>query len=389
MIIFTAASVCHPLKKRIEMNRDEFKKKHGIIGVSHQINDLVDIVLQVASSDITILIYGESGVGKEVFARAIHESSRRANKDLISVNCGAIPEGILESELFGHKKGAFTGAVDNRKGYFEIANEGTLFLDEIGEMPLTTQVKLLRAIEFKEFMRLGAETVTKVDVRIIAATNKDLQEQVDARRFREDLYFRLKAVTLQIPPLRKRKEDIVELTNYFLKSYADNNKVSKPKITQQVLDNLHDYDWPGNVRELKNTVETAIALNKSGTLDADSFASLLFEKQENAYSRNLPVFLRKSPEDADRELLYRALFEIKKDLIELKDLVIHNNQINLAKKEDIKRDTLSLDELEKITIKAALDKTRGNKRKASKLLNISERTLYRKIKQYDLNPPEE
>lgn len=371
------------------MNRDEFKKKHGIIGVSHQINDLVDIVLQVASSDITILIYGESGVGKEVFARAIHESSRRAKKDLISVNCGAIPEGILESELFGHKKGAFTGAVDNRKGYFEIANEGTLFLDEIGEMPLTTQVKLLRAIEFKEFMRIGAETVTKVDVRIIAATNKDLQEQVDARRFREDLYFRLKAVALQIPPLRKRKEDIAELTNYFLKSYAENSNLIQPKVTHQALNILQDYDWPGNVRELKNTVETAIALNKSGTLDADSFTSLLVEKQENAYSRNLPVFLRKSPEDADRELLYRALFEIKKDLIELKDLVIHNNQINLAKKDDIKRDTLSLDELEKITIKAALDKTRGNKRKASKLLNISERTLYRKIKQYDLNPPEE
>jgi len=371
------------------MNREEFKNKHGIIGVSHQINDLVDILMQVANSDITVLIYGESGVGKEVFARAIHESSRRASKDLISVNCGAIPEGILESELFGHKKGAFTGAVDNRKGYFEIANEGTLFLDEIGEMPLTTQVKLLRAIEFKEFMRIGAETVTKVDVRIIAATNKDLQEQVDARRFREDLYFRLKAVTLQIPPLRKRKEDISELANYFIKSYAEINKVAQPKITQQSLDILHDYDWPGNVRELKNTVETAIALNSSGVIDTDSLASLFVEKQETAYSRNLPVFLRKSPEDADRELLYRALFEIKKDLIELKDLVIHNNQINLAEKEDLKKDTLSLDELEKITIKAALDKTRGNKRKASKLLNISERTLYRKIKQYDLIPPEE
>ena len=371
------------------MNREEFKNKHGIIGVSHQINDLVDILMQVANSDITVLIYGESGVGKEVFARAIHESSRRASKDLISVNCGAIPEGILESELFGHKKGAFTGAVDNRKGYFEIANEGTLFLDEIGEMPLTTQVKLLRAIEFKEFMRIGAETVTKVDVRIIAATNKDLQEQVDAGRFREDLYFRLKAVTLQIPPLRKRKEDISELANYFIKSYAEINKVAQPKITQQSLDILHDYDWPGNVRELKNTVETAIALNSSGVIDTDSLASLFVEKQETAYSRNLPVFLRKSPEDADRELLYRALFEIKKDLIELKDLVIHNNQINLAEKEDLKKDTLSLDELEKITIKAALDKTRGNKRKASKLLNISERTLYRKIKQYDLIPPEE
>lgn len=345
--------------------------------------------MQVAGSDITILIYGESGVGKEVFAHAIHQSSRRANKEIISVNCGAIPEGILESELFGHKKGAFTGAVGSRKGYFEVAHEGTLFLDEIGEMPLTTQVKLLRAIEFKEFMSIGAETVTKVDVRIIAATNKDLQEQVDAGKFREDLYFRLKAVTLQIPPLRKRREDITELVNYFLKKYDENNNAHQPKITKRALNNLQDYDWPGNVRELKNSIETAIALNNTGTLDIDSFDNLFIEKQESSYSRNLPVFLRKSPEDADRELLYRALFEIKKDLIELKDLVEHNNQLNLAKKEDIKRDTLSLNELEKETIKAALDKTRGNKRKASKLLNISERTLYRKIKQYNLNPSED
>lgn len=370
------------------MNREEFKQKHGIVAVSHEINDLVDILLQIAGSDITVLIYGESGVGKEVFARAIHESGRRAGKDLISVNCGAIPEGILESELFGHKKGAFTGAVDNRKGYFEIADGGTLFLDEIAEMPLTTQVKLLRAIEFKEFMRIGAETVTNVDVRIIAATNKNLQEQVDAGKFREDLYFRLKAVTLQIPPLRKRKEDIVELAYHFIKSYADSNNLNEPVLTREALNLLEEYSWPGNVRELKNTIETAIALNKTGTLDVESFGSLLDQKTDGVYSRNLPVFLRKSPEDADRELFYRALFEIKKDLIELKDLILHNSQVVLAKKEDVKRDTLSLDELEKQAIKAALDKTRGNKRRAAKLLNISERTLYRKIKQYNLYQPE-
>ncbi|MCC7093477.1 MAG: sigma-54 factor interaction domain-containing protein, partial [Ignavibacteriaceae bacterium] len=173
------------------MNREEFKIKHGIISQSGEIDDLVDVVMQVSSSDITVLIYGESGVGKEVFAKAIHNSSKRAGQELISVNCGAIPEGILESELFGHKKGAFTGAFEGRKGYFEIADGGTLFLDEIAEMPLTTQVKVLRAIEFKEFMRIGAETVTKVDVRIIAATNKDLQQEVNSRKFREDLYFRL------------------------------------------------------------------------------------------------------------------------------------------------------------------------------------------------------
>ena len=366
------------------MNREEFKNKHGIIGKSKEINDLVDVVMQVSASDITILIYGESGVGKEVFAKAIHNSSKRAGKELISLNCGAIPEGILESELFGHKKGAFTGAVEGRKGYFEIADGGTLFLDEIAEMPLTTQVKVLRAIEFKEFMRIGAETVTRVDVRIIAATNKNLQEEVDSRRFREDLFFRLKAVTLNVPPLRKRKGDIELLANHFLEGYTTANKIKPPTITQDTMDMLMEYNWPGNVRELKNAVETAVALNRNGVLDLDSFSQLIVQREESYSTRNLPVFLRKTPEDADRELLYRALFEIKKDLIELKDLVIQSGREAVVKDAEPNKNIFSLDELEKETIKAALDKTRGNKRKASKLLNISERTLYRKIKQYDL-----
>lgn len=366
------------------MNIEEFKKINGIVGRSKEVNDLVDIVMQVAQSDITILIYGESGVGKEVFARAIHNFSKRSKNDLISVNCGAIPEGILESELFGHKKGAFTGAVEGRKGYFEIADGGTLFLDEIAEMPLTTQVKVLRAIEFKEFMRIGAETVTRVDVRIIAATNKDLQEEVDSRRFREDLYFRLKAVTLSIPPLRSRKEDIEPLANYFLDAYSSANKINPPHITRDAMIMLIDYNWPGNVRELKNTIETAVALNRNGVLDVDSFSQLFIQTENASFNRNLPVFLRKTPEDADREILYRALFEIKKDLIELKDLVIQTSREESDKEKQSKQDEYSLDQIEKDTIKAALDKTRGNKRKASKLLNISERTLYRKIKQYDL-----
>jgi transcriptional regulator with PAS, ATPase and Fis domain len=366
------------------VNREEFKKKHGIISQSSEINDLVDVVMQISVSDITILIYGESGVGKEVFARAIHDSSKRASKELISVNCGAIPEGILDSELFGHKKGAFTGAFEGRKGYFEIADGGTLFLDEIAEMPLTTQVKVLRAIEFQEFMRIGAETVTKVDVRIIAATNKDLQEEVNSRRFREDLFFRLKAVSLNIPPLRKRKGDIPILVNHFLDGYTSSNKISPPEITNDAMDFLMEYNWPGNVRELKNTVETAIALNRDGIIDVDSFSGLVALEEENFSARNLPVFLRKTPEDADREILYRALFEIKKDLIELKDLVLQTGRESIAKGDEPKKNLFSLDIIERDTIKAALDKTRGNKRKASKLLNISERTLYRKIKQYDL-----
>jgi transcriptional regulator with GAF, ATPase, and Fis domain len=358
----------------------QFQEHFGIIGKTKEIKDLVDIIMQVAKSDISVLIYGESGVGKEVFARAIHGYSNRADKPLVSVNCGAIPEGILESELFGHKKGSFTGAMENRKGYFEIADEGSLFLDEIAEMPLTTQVKLLRVIETKEFMRIGAETVTKVDVRIIAATNKDLQNEVDSKRFREDLFFRLKAVTFNIPPLRKRKGDIEELAKFFLKSYSEGNHITIPRITDDAMEILKNYSWPGNIRELKNAIETAVALNKNGILDEFSFLPLLREIQKDIPSqRNLPVFLNKTPEDADRELMYRALFEIKKDLIELKDL-IYRRQDEFISNDEV----LPLAEVEKNAMIKALEKTHGNKRMAARLLNVSERTFYRKMKGYEL-----
>ena len=263
------------------MTIDQFKKEYGIIGDSKEINDLADITMQVAKSDISILIYGESGVGKEIFARAVHGYSNRSDKQMVTVNCGAIPEGILESELFGHKRGSFTGAVESRKGYFEIADGSTLFLDEIAEMPLTTQVKLLRVLETKEFMRIGAETVTKVDVRIIAATNKNLQDEVDSRKFRRDLYFRLKAVTLSIPPLRTRKGDIEELVNFFALQYAEANHIKVPEITDDALNLLKEYSWPGNIRELKNTIETAMALNKYDRLDATSFSTLLTDDRKN------------------------------------------------------------------------------------------------------------
>jgi transcriptional regulator with PAS, ATPase and Fis domain len=365
------------------MTREEFKRKNGIIGKSQEINDLVDVVLQVAPSDITVLIYGESGVGKEIFARAIHGASNRADKPLITVNCGAIPEGILESELFGHKKGSFTGAIDHRKGYFEMADGGTLFLDEIAEMPLTTQVKVLRAIEGKEFMKIGSETVTNVDVRFITATNKDLQTEVDQKHFREDLYFRLKVVTLNIPALRKRKGDIELLADYFIQNYAKDNRMPTPVLTTEALHILMEYNWPGNIRELKNTIETSIALSKDGVLGADSFTSVLVKKKTFEEHRNLPVYLRKTPEEADRELLYRALFEIKKDLIDLKDIILHQ-QKEVITNNNYDSEVVPLNEMEKEAIKNALEQTRGSKRKAAKLLNISERTLYRKIKEYQL-----
>lgn len=370
--------------KITSMTREEFKHKNGIIGKTKEINDLVDIIMQVAQSDISILIFGESGVGKEIFAKAIHAFSNRSSKPMVSVNCGAIPEGIIESELFGHKKGSFTGAVESRKGYFEIADNSTLFLDEIGELPLTTQVKLLRVLENKEFMKLGAETVVRVDVRIIAATNKDLQKEVDARRFREDLFFRLKAVSLNIPPLRKRKPDVEELAKHFVKGYAENNKLLVPEITAGAMEILKNYTWPGNIRELKNTLETAVALNRGKTLSEEMFVELRSDYVDYDDQRNLPVFLRKSPEDADRELMYRALFEIKKDIMELKDLIVHRFNVDDFNRREKDDDVLSIRDLEKDAIVKALDKTKGSKRKAARLLNISERTLYRKLKEYDI-----
>jgi len=366
------------------MIREEFKSQNGIIGKSKEINDLVDVIMQVAQSDISVLIYGESGVGKEIFAKAIHAHSNRSSKPMVSVNCGAIPEGIIESELFGHKKGSFTGAVESRKGYFEIADNSTLFLDEIGELPLTTQVKLLRVLENKEFMKLGAETVVRVDVRIIAATNKDLQKEVDTRRFREDLFFRLKAVSLNIPPLRKRKNDIEDLAKHFAKNYCDNNKVVCPDFTIGSIEILKNYSWPGNIRELKNTIETAIALNRGKALSEEMFSDLVSDYVDFDEQRQLPVFLRKSPEDADRELMYRALFEIKKDIMELKDLITHRFNVEDFNRSGNGNDVLSIRDLEKDAIVKALDKTKGSKRKAARLLNISERTLYRKLKEYDI-----
>lgn len=366
------------------MTREELQKASGIIGRSKAIKDLLDVVLQVAPTDVTVLIQGESGVGKELFAKAIHLASKRADKQLISVNCGAIPEGLLESELFGHVKGSFTNAYSDRKGYFEIADGGTLFLDEIAEMPITTQVKFLRVLETKEFMPIGAEKVKRVDVRIIAAANKDLAKEVKAKRFRSDLYFRLKAVMLYIPPLRERREDIILLAETFLRDFSRRNNSKEIIIDHSGFNALVSYDWPGNVRELKNVVETAATLSKTGILTAEDFEPH-FTRQSATVEppQNLPVHLKRQSEDADRELIYRALIEIKKDLNELKILAKNSTQ-NVHETIGSNVEILPLKELERRAIKNALQQTQWNKRKAAKLLGINERTFYRKLKEYGI-----
>ncbi len=366
------------------MTTEEFQEKYGIIGNSKRTKDLVDIIQQVAASDISILITGESGVGKEVFAHAIHEASNRANQNLVNVNCGAIPEGLLESELFGHEKGSFTGATDVRKGYFEIADKGTLFLDEIGEMSLTTQVKLLRVLETNEFMRLGSERVTSVDVRIIAATNKPLQKEVEKKHFRNDLYFRLKAVTLTIPPLRERREDILPLANHFVKSYSERNNLPQFEFSDDVPDLLLNYYWPGNIRELKNALESALVLNRTGKITANSFDMLLAPSTTFEESLNLPVHLDKPSDALDREMIYRALIEIKKDVNDLKDIAMLNLN-NMGNNGVHVDEIIPINELEKRAIEHALEYTKWNKKLTAKLLKISERTLYRKLKEYEIN----
>jgi transcriptional regulator with PAS, ATPase and Fis domain len=350
--------------------------------------EIVDVVRQVAPTDITVLISGESGVGKEVIARALHAASKRADKALVSVNCGAIPEGLIESELFGHEKGSFTSAVDARKGYFEIADGGTIFLDEIGEMPLATQVKLLRVLENGEFMRVGASVPRKADVRVIGATNKNLEYEVQMKRFRADLYFRLRSVNIYIPPLRNRREDIPLLVDQFIKEFTEKNRMTFAGFTDEATEELLNYDWPGNVRELRNVLESIVVLEKGKQITGDDLRKYLQPLRVETGDRNLPVRSNKTVEQAERELIYRALLDLKSSIIELKDLVdqrVATGASNNGHKDPVEAvGAVSLDEMERRMIKNSLERYHGNRRLAAKELNISERTLYRKIKELNL-----
>ncbi len=379
------------------MDRAAFQKTHGIIGDSVEIREIVDVILQVAPTDITVLVTGESGTGKEVIAKAMHAASRRGAKPMISVNAGAIPEGIIESELFGHEKGAFTGAGDTRKGYFEIADGGTLFLDEIGEMPVGLQVKFLRVLENGEFIRVGSSTQRSVDVRVIAATNKDLESEVRQGHFRSDLFYRLRSVNIRIPPLRERRDDIPLFFHEFAGQISSKNDIPFAGITDEAMGLLKAYHWPGNVRELRNAVESIIVIERGRLVDAVSVRKYLKDFRDEERPRHLPVVAHKTAEQAERELLYRALLEMKNDIMDIKALLEHRTvpmahdvpsyvEANVDQEPPGGADrVMSLDEVEKKMIIGALDRFSGNRRLASRALDISERTLYRKIKEYGLD----
>jgi len=384
----------------------------GIIGISPVIQQIRATIQQVAPTTIPVLILGESGSGKELVARAIHEHSTRKNKPLIVVNCGAIPEGIFESELFGHQRGAFTGAVDSRKGYFELADGGTLFLDEIGEMPQETQVKVLRVLEDKEFLRVGGSTPHKVDVRIVAATNRDLASAVKNGEFRLDLYYRINAIKIMVPPLRERKEDIPVLAKHFAREFCIENHIDFKGFTPEGIKAMQEYLWPGNIRELKNFVQTAIVLERGNPITREVVYKHL--GQQEPLDRNLPVPLNMPADKAERELIYRVLLELRSEVAQIKDFLLShlpaiqkvavphplppwNSPIPATKipPEDItiipetNHKIPSLEKAERDLILRALEKTNWNKRKAAKLLDISERTLYRKIKEYGFDTSED
>ncbi|MFQ6616168.1 MAG: sigma-54 interaction domain-containing protein [Fidelibacterota bacterium] len=386
----------------------QVRKLSGILGNSDAIEQVLEMTVQIAPVDMSVLISGESGTGKEMVARAIHRMSRRSNRPMLTVNCGAIPEGIIESELFGHKKGAFTGSTEDRKGYFEEAHMGTLLLDEIGEMPLGTQVKLLRVLETGEFMRVGETRTRKADVRVIAATNKDLAKECEKGSFRKDLYFRLRTVTIDMPPLRHRLEDLDLLVERFALEFSRSNDIVFRGFTSDAIRVMKQYDWPGNVRELKNFVERVIVLEKGNRLSSDHVLKHLSPMVGEA-SPNLPVPIDKESDQAERELILHQLLFLRKDVRDLRSILTGENLdrtgevgswlpgevLTRPSGEVITRDPdtivhsgavgeVSLKDVEKELIERTLKKFNNNRRKTAEVLKVSERTLYRKINEYGL-----
>jgi transcriptional regulator with PAS, ATPase and Fis domain len=416
------------------MELQSIKNRFGIIGNAAELNYALTVATQVASTDLTVLIFGESGVGKEAFSHIIHSLSARKHNPFIAVNCGAIPEGTIDSELFGHEKGSFTGAVDSRKGYFETVNGGTIFLDEIGELPLGTQARLLRVLEAGEFIRVGSSKVQKTDVRVIAATNKDLLQLTDRGKFREDLYYRLSTVPIRVPSLRDRKEDIPLLFRKFAVDFAERYKTSPVQLDEDAKNLLIHYSWPGNVRELKNIAEQISVLSEDKLISLSQLRKFIPENTGNRLPMVMPSTNGHAQNDFsnEREILYKLFFDMKKDVTELKKMfleilknpnlaadtqnafahemkelnpqehfnagisapsynaqpvMIHNNGVNgneIHQHEEVE-ESLSIMDKEKELIVKALKKHKGKRKDASSDLGISERTLYRKLKEYDIS----
>ena len=424
------------------MELNSVKQRFGIIGRSEGLDRALQTAMRVSNTDLTVLIRGESGVGKEVFSRIIHELSKRKHNKFIAINTGALPEGTINSELFGHEKGSFTGATGERKGYFETVNGGTIFLDEIGEMPLDTQAYLLRVLESGEFIRVGSSKVMTTDVRVIAATNIDLEKQIRKGKFREDLYYRLNTVPIYVPSLYERREDIYMLFRKFAVDFSEKYRTSSIDLDEDARYLMESYRWPGNIRELKNVVEQLSVLSEEKTITAHALKDIV----PNIDARNLPMKMDKSnggEQMQEREILFKFLFEMKSDLADLKNLVYsliksndlsvpevsqirqlaaqiestnqnfpvyydappvpptshqvytndfgHSKPIILDKSEtesyqntEIVEENLSLEAMEKDMIKKALKKYNSRRKEAAEELGISERTLYRKIKQYDI-----
>lgn len=427
------------------MDLQSIKNRFGIIGNSPALNHALNTAVQVAATDLTVLIVGESGVGKEVFSQIIHALSSRKHNPFIAVNCGAIPEGTIDSELFGHEKGAFTGAVDSRKGYFETVNGGTLFMDEIGEMPIGTQARLLRVLETGEFIRVGSSKVQKTDVRVIAATNRELLEFTQKGKFREDLYYRLSTVPIRVSSLRDRKEDILLLFRKFVVDFAERYKTSPVQLDDEAKQLLIQYPWPGNIRELKNIAEQISVLSPTNLVSGKEMRIFLPEKKENRMPMLAGACNATGEFANEREILYKLFFDMKKDVTELKKMFVEilqnpslagsaasftkesilndyagtinenpvlntnsNNNTNtghsnllpvqnntgsvpvILHNEDIQlheevEESLNIMDKEKELIIKALKKHRGKRKDASLDLGISERTLYRKLKEYDID----
>ena len=403
----------------MKLDIQRLQKQSGIIGTSEKILEVIRMIAQVAPVDISVLVTGESGTGKEVMARAIHKHSKRSNLTMITVNCGAIPEGIIESELFGHKKGSFTGALEDRKGYFEEANKGTIFLDEVGEAPLETQVKLLRVLETGEYMRVGESKVRYTDVRVIAATNKNLAELVTKGQFRQDLFYRLKTVMIHVPSLRDRVEDINPLVERFALEFTRSNEILYRGFMPEAIRIMKKYNWPGNIRELKNFVEKIMVLEKGERITSDmvnrELSDALLDTVSDSYQ--LPIAVNRTSEQAEIDIILRQLFSLKQDTELIRKILSSDKGGNVSPivnsiipddsmkvispipdatmevTEDgqplIRDDAIGeiiMKDLEKEAIIRTLRFFNNNRRKTARSLGVSERTLYRKIEDYNLEP---